>query len=430
MKKILFTILTIFPIFVQAQKLSIAQLWKEVDKNLIYQQDLLKRGIKIQELKELRNTRIPVFYIDANLQRNLIIPTTPVPAIAFDPNALEGAILPLKFATKWSSKAGIQMEWNLFDPKRKLDEKQKSFEIQKEDINKEQHIQEWKKNATLAYASVVLATQQYELALQDSASYNEILKISKARYEAGRLPSSQYLNAQQEYEQHLIGLYDAWSVLEDADLELRKYTDLAQTQSLNSNIEEICSFVKNLQQENYTIKSLELDQQINKLQMQGVKKQLLPTLSTNAYLGKQYFSNEFRLDRGHSWYGNSYINLVLRIPLSAYFTAQPTLKKEILNSGVLELQLHQEQQIDQINAQQQIVKIKTAQQKLFRFHNIEQLAAQEKKEQESRYREGRSMLSDYNQSILSYHKAKQNVWQAEFDLIKLLLDKIGVNQSN
>lgn len=425
MKKILFTILTIFPILVQAQTLSIEQLWKDVDKNLIYQQDLLKRGIKIQELKELKNSRIPVFYIDANLQRNLIIPTTPVPAIAFDPNALEGAILPLKFATKWSSKAGIQMEWNLFDPKRQLNEKQKSLEIQKEDINKEQHIQDWKKNATLAYASVVLATQQYELALQDSASYYEILKISKARYESGRLPSSQYLNAQQEYEQHLIGLYDAWSVLEEADLELRKYTDLNQTQSLTSSIAEIHSFIKDLHQENYAIKALELDQQINKLLMQGVKKQLLPTLSANAYLGKQYFSNEFHLDRGDSWYGNSYINLALRIPLSAYFTAQPTLKKEALNSSILELQLQQEQQIDRINMQQQIVKIKTLQQKLFRFQNIEQLASQEKKEQESRYREGRSMLSDYNQSIISYHKTKQNVWQTEYDLIKLLFDQIG-----
>lgn len=424
MKKILFTILAIFPILVQAQTLSIAQLWDGIDKNLIYQQDLLKRGIKIQELIELRNNRIPVFYIDANLQRNLIIPTTPVPAIAFDPNALDGAILPLKFATKWSSKAGIQMEWNLFDPKRQLSEKQKSLEIQKEDINKEQHMQDWKKNATLAYASVVLATQQYELALQDSTSYDEILKISKARYKAGRLPSSQYLGAQQEYEQNLIALYEAWSVLEDADLELRRYTDLNQTLSLTSSIAEIHSFIKDLHQENYTIKSLELDQQINKLQLQGIKKQLLPTLSTNAYLGKQYFSNEFRLDRSDSWYGNSYINLALRIPLSAYFTAQPALKKEVLNSSVLELQLRQEQQIDRINKQQQMVKIKTAQQKLFRFQNIEQLASQEKKEQESRYREGRSMLSDYNQSILSYHKAKQNVWQAEYDLIKLLLDKV------
>ncbi|UZJ62997.1 TolC family protein [Sphingobacterium sp. KU25419] len=314
MKKILIIILAIFPIFVQAQTLSIEQLWNNVDQSLTHQQDLLRKEIKEQELKEIKSSRIPVFYMDANLQRNLIIPTTPVPAIAFDPNALDGAIIPLKFATKWSSKAGIQMEWSLFDPKRQLNEKQQSLEIQKAEIISDQHKQDWKHDATLAYASVVLATQQYEMALKDSASYEDILEISKTRYEAGRLPSNQYLSAQQEYERKRITLYEAWSVLIDADLELRKYTNLENTQTLSSNIGAIKGFVEHLKKENFAIKSIALDQQINLLQRRSIKKQLLPTLTANAYLGKQYFSNEFRLDKNNAWYGNSYVNIALRIP--------------------------------------------------------------------------------------------------------------------
>lgn len=407
--------------------MSIEQLWSKIDQNLTYQQDILRKGIKEQELGELKIGRIPVFYVDANLQRNLIIPTTPVPAIAFDPNALDGAILPLKFATKWSSKAGIQMEWNLFDPKRQLNEKQQSLEIRKTEIIRDQHLQDWKRDATLAYASVVLATQQYELALKDSATYNDILQISKVRFEAGRLASNQYLIAQQEYERKCILLYEATSVLIEADLELSKYTNLENTQSLSSSIVDIKTFIQHLKNENYSIKSIEVDQQINHLQRKGIKKQLLPTLTANAYLGKQYFSNEFRLYKDDAWYGNSYINIALRIPLSAYFTAQPTLKKEALNAHVLELQLQQEQQMDHINIQQQNTKIKTAQQKLVRFHSIEQLADQAMKQQEAAYRGGRLMLSDYHESILAYHKAKQNIWQAEYDLIKLLLDNPATN---
>jgi len=429
MKKIVIIILAIFPIFVQAQALSIEQLWNNVDQSLTHQQDLLRKEIKEQELKEIKSNRIPVFYIDANLQRNLIIPTTPVPAIAFDPNALDGAIIPLKFATKWSSKAGIQMEWSLFDPKRQLNEKQQSLEIQKAEIIRDQHKQDWKHDATLAYASVVLATQQYEMALKDSASYADILQISKARYEAGRLPSNQYLSAQQEYERKRITLYEAWSVLIDADLELRKYTNLENTQTLSSNIEAIKGFVEHLKKENFAIKSIALDQQINLLQRRSIKKQLLPTLTANAYLGKQYFSNEFRLDKNNAWYGNSYVNIALRIPLSAYFTAQPTLKKEILNAHVLELQLQEEQHIDQIKTQQQNTKIKTAQLKIDRLHHIEKLAAQAVKEQDSAYRGGRLILTEYHESVLSYQKAKKDIWQAEYDLIKLLLDDSDNNPS-
>ncbi|MNX89917.1 Outer membrane efflux protein [compost metagenome] len=363
------------------------------------------------------------------MQRNLIIPTTPVPAIAFDPNALDGAIIPLKFATKWSSKAGIQMEWSLFDPKRQLNEKQQSLEIQKAEIIRDQHKQDWKHDATLAYTSVVLATQQYEMALKDSASYEDILQISKARYEAGRLPSNQYLSAQQEYERKRITLYEAWSVLIDADLELRKYTNLENTQTLSSNIGAIKGFVEHLKKENFSIKSIALDQQINLLQRRSIKKQLLPTLTANAYLGKQYFSNEFRLDKNNAWYGNSYVNIALRIPLSAYFTAQPTLKKEILNAHVLELQLQEEQHIDQIKTQQQNAKIKTAQLKIDRLHHIEKLAAQAVKEQDSAYRGGRLILTEYHESVLSYQKAKKDIWQAEYDLIKLLLDDSDNNPS-
>jgi outer membrane protein len=363
------------------------------------------------------------------LQRNLIIPTTPVPAIAFDPNALDGAIIPLKFATKWSSKAGIQMEWSLFDPKRQLNEKQQSLEIQKAEIIRDQHKQDWKHDATLAYASVVLATQQYEMALKDSASYADILQISKARYEEGRLPSNQYLSAQQEYERKRITLYEAWSVLIDADLELRKYTNLENTQTLSSNIEAIKGFVEHLKKENFAIKSIALDQQINLLQRRSIKKQLLPTLTANAYLGKQYFSNEFRLDKNNAWYGNSYVNIALRIPLSAYFTAQPTLKKEILNAHVLELQLQEEQHIDQIKTQQQNTKIKTARLKIDRLHHIEKLVAQAVKEQDSAYRGGRLILTEYHESVLSYQKAKKDIWQAEYDLIKLLLDDSDNNPS-
>src|SRR5690606_7761934 len=66
-------------------------------------------------------------YGDANLQRNLIIPTTPVPTIAFDLDAAEGVIIPLKFTTKWSAKVGLQAEWRIFDPKQRLDEKEREL---------------------------------------------------------------------------------------------------------------------------------------------------------------------------------------------------------------------------------------------------------------------------------------------------------------
>lgn len=422
MKKSILYILLAFPFAAQGQTLSIQQLWENADQNLKYQQNQLQSQIVQQELLEIKTNRIPVFYIDANIQRNLITPTTPVPAIAFDPNAQEGAIIPLKFATKWSSKAGVQVEWNIFDPKRHIEEKQKELEIQKSELEQKLTLQNWKKDATLIYASIVFATEQYNQAQEDSKIYEEIVLINKERFEAGREPSANYIAAQQELERHKIQVYDAWAVLQEADLELRRYTNLDSIQHISSNFEDIRNSLQNFDSANYDIASLEVDKSISHLQLSSVKRQLLPTLSFNGYLGQQYFSNELKLARKEEWFGNSFVNLALRIPLSGYFTSQPTIRKIALNAELIGKQIKDIASNENIDDTQKNLKIKVAETKIESFRKIERLALQSKNEQHAAYTAGRILLTDYSQSIMNFKKAKQDLWQAQYDLLKLLID--------
>lgn len=60
--------------------------------------------------------RYPTVSGDLNLQRNSIIPVTPVPAKAFDPAAPVDEIRPLQFATKWSGNTGLNASYDLFNP--------------------------------------------------------------------------------------------------------------------------------------------------------------------------------------------------------------------------------------------------------------------------------------------------------------------------
>lgn len=422
MKKLILYILSVLPTLGYSQSLSIQQLWDNADQNLTYQQNLIKTQITQQELLELKTNRIPVFYIDANLQRNLIIPTTPVPAIAFDPNAREGAIIPLKFATKWSSKAGVQVEWSIFDPKRSVEEKQKELEIQKAQLDQQLTLQNWRKDATLAYASIVFATEQYRLTQEDTKLYEDIVSIIKERYEAGRASSSQYIAAQQELERHQIQLHEAWSILQEADLELRKYINLDTIQHLSSNFEKIIQNLQNWDKTNYDIKTLEVDKSISELQLASVKKQLLPTMTFNGYLGEQYFSNELKLARKEEWFGNSFVNLALRIPLSGYFTTQPTVRKISLNAALLDKQIQELNRNEQIEDSQQRLKIAAAEKKLEAYKRIEALALQDKDEQQEAFKAGRILLTEYSQALMNYKKAKQDIWQAQYDLLTLLVD--------
>ncbi|WP_164126478.1 TolC family protein [Sphingobacterium luzhongxinii] len=422
MTRLLHLYLLLAPFLTFGQSLTIQDLWNQSDKDLVVQQRNLQKKVKQEELNELKTNRIPVFYIDANLQRNLIIPTTPVPAIAFDPSAKDGAVVPLKFATKWSSKAGVQLEWVIFDPKQNLEYQQKDLAIQKANLNIEAYKQEWKEKATLAYAAVVLATKQYIVAQQDSIQYDNILKISKIRYEEGRETDINYRGAQQEFERKRIQLGEAWAVLLDADLELRKYIDLDSIPYLSSSIADMIALLEAYQSQNYNLSTLQVDLKDYTLQQKAIKRQLYPALKINAYFGEQYFSNEFRLDRGSEWYGNSYVNLTMRIPLSSFFTAKPTLNKILWQANATGLNIQQEQKVDHIRLQQKQAKINAAKQKLDRLNIIVDLTQSSKQSQQALYNEGRALLSDLNQSIIQVHQAQRAVWQQSFELIKLMME--------
>lgn len=406
-----------------AQTLSIQQLHEQVLQNQHIQQQVLQAQIAEANYKETLVKRFPVFYADANVQRNLIIPSTPVPAIAFDPTAPSGAILPLKFATKWSAKAGLQLEWQLFDPKRKYEETEQSLQVEKANLKKLESIQNWLHDATLAYASVVLATKQYEMARQDSVNYATILETVRTRFEEGREPHSSYLQAQQEMERKRMQLHEAWAVLLDADYELGLYVDLSSTKQLTSDITNIVSFIEPQQDEQYAYSLALIDERISQNQLKTLRSQLLPSLSMNAYLGEQYFGNQFKITQRDQWYGNSFVNLALRIPLSAYFVAPISLKKATLSLDQQRLRTAEIQKEDATKDKQKAAKVYAARQKVASMKQIEQLAQALSKEKEAEFKEGRVLLSDYHQSLAAVFRANQDLWQAEYDLIRAIIGK-------
>ncbi len=405
-----------------AQELSIQELWNEVDKTYSIQEKRLNREVQEEQLRIRKSERIPVIYGDVNLQRNLIIPTTPVPAIAFDPKADEGAILPLKFSTKWNSKAGIQLEWDLFNPTKRSQRKEDQINLEKAKVSELQSKQEWKINATLAYASIVLATEQYKAALADSILYAEINNINKDRYEAGRLSSSEYIVSQQELLRKRINIHESWSILEEANLELGRYYPLERISVLKNNIEEIVSLTDSIGEENFDQQLISLDEQLAQIQLEGIKRQALPSLSFNAYYGGQYFSNSFNIVNKNYWYGYSYANLGLKIPISAYFTNSASIRQAALNEKIFRNQLEETKESDAFDLKQKSSKIISQNKRIKSLEEIKDLAAQNKAEKLESYEAGRILLTEFNKANSEYLKSCQDLWQAKYDLLKITIE--------
>ena len=405
-----------------AQELSIQDLWNEVDKTYSIQEKRLNREVQEEQLRIRKSERIPVIYGDVNLQRNLIIPTTPVPAIAFDPKADEGAILPLKFSTKWNSKAGIQLEWDLFNPTKRSQRKEDQINLEKAKVSELQSKQEWKINATLAYASIVLATEQYKAALADSILYSEINNINKDRYEAGRLSSSEYIVSQQELLRKRINIHESWSILEEANLELGRYYPLERISVLKNNIEEIVSLTDSIGEENFDQQLITLDEELARVQLEGIKRQVLPILSFNAYYGGQFFSNSFNIVNKNYWYGYSYANLGLKIPISAYFTNSASIRQAALNEKIFRNQLAETKDSDEIDLKQKSSKIISQNKRIKSLEEIKDLAAQNKAEKLESYDAGRILLTEFNKANSDYLKSCQDLWQAKYDLLKITIE--------
>lgn len=420
-KYLLLYIIFILPFLGAAQSLSIEELWQKAEWSRTSAEQETKIAIQQREIDIIKANRLPIFYADANLQRNLIIPTTPVPAIAFDPNAQDGAIIPLQFATKWSSKTGVQLEWNFFDPNRKNDITQQEINLKKSEIEKNETLVGWKINATLAYASIVLSTKQLEMARQDSIAYAAILQISKDRYDAGRISSAEYILAQQEMERKRIHIYEAWTVLQEASLELQKYLN-EEISTVNSSINDILTHLAKHHVESFEIQKLLLDNQLSELNITQLKNQRLPSLSLNGYYGYQFFDNRLDITNKDQWYGNSYANIALRIPISDYIWKNSALKKATLESKLSAIQLENKRLEDNIEAKQNERKILSTQQKINRLKEIEKLALQNKTEQFKIYKAGRMLLSDFNEVIIAHNKAQQDIWQSEYDLIGIILE--------
>lgn len=421
MKYIICYILLILPWLGYSQSLRVEELAQYRDKSLRMQEKQTELAIKKAEKQQLNSNRIPLIFGDANLQRNLIIPTTPVPAIAFDPQADEGAILPLKFATRWNSKAGVQLSWDLFNPTQQADQASKDIELEKANLQIQKEEQDWLKEAIKAYAASVLASEQLRLAIADSSNYQQILEISKQRAEAGREKQADYISAQQEMTRKLIQWQEAWAVLQEADIQFRGLLAQEDLQFLSSNIADIQSYVECLQEQDYTVQLLELDRNSAVLDLKNLRKQLLPTLTFNAYFGAQFFSNSFNIIESDRWYGNSFANIGLKLPISAYISNRPAYQKSNLQEKLSRIKIQQQQNDWQ---QQQVIKEKkvfAAKQKIVRLQHILDLAQQLLDQQKAAYTEGRLLLSEYNKANGELIKAKQDLWQAQFDLISLSL---------
>jgi len=410
--------------------LAVLTSWSEVFSQDLSIQDALQLSrsaqvdqAQIQEqlqavnLLSARRSRLPLIYADGNINRNLIIPVTPVPSIAFDPNALPGEVTALKFATNWTAKAGVTLSLDVFNPATQSSILESQLQVEKAQINKHLAEQDKEKKIIDIYAQARLAQQQLDNAILQLDNYSSTFSILQARYEAGRLSQIE-LNTSQQKLLDLQALVDeAHYVYRQKLLNFTPYLDITAFDNLSTTIDELSginnSFLSKSQ-------SQALDVQISELKYNRLRQEILPKITLNAYIGGQFFDNDFHIFDNNYWYGNSYVNLTFRLPISESFELKTKkniyLKQLALAQSQYEESLTQER-IDQLNKK---ANIELIDKKIAHLNKIIQLAEDNVSLVKTQVEEGRTLTSELNTQIDNLLRRQQDLWQLQYNKIQEL----------
>ncbi len=393
----------------------------------------LDAKIAEEEIHQTRQKRLPLLNTDVHVQRNLIIPTTPVPAKAFNPNAPEGEIMPLQFATRYGGQAGMELNYNLVDAAHKSEVRQARLRADIAKTDRELAETDAVYNASRIYAAALIAHEQLQLARADVTAKTAIHNMLAEQAEAGRITLNEFNNGKAGLNNALSRQKEAANILDKANADLLYELGIdpfPETRiRFEDDIDQLFSRFSVPEMHSSQSMSLQkLDQQNQLLQeeMVGIRVKNYPRVYLGGYLGSNFFSNAFDIYKTERWHGNSYVKLGVQVPLTGWFSFES--QKKVLNyrleaNKLLEKnQLHQTA-LDYYKARKDAAfyedKYKDKKANFHLQQSNYRLARQQ-------FDEGRLLIGDLHETDFRMQQAKNEYLNAAYEYVLAMLEAENV----
>lgn len=278
------------------------------------------------QVEEARLLHIPTIYASGDVRRNLIIPSTPVPAFILNPDASPDETVYMKFNTKWNASAGLNLSYDLFNPEKtgRVSEQKQQLKIQEYDVQLSET--DLRANVAMAYAECVIAQEQLSSLAADTAYYARSLRQAEDLYAKEKIALTEKNNAQAALNESLIRYLQAEKIWSDTKSNLlyvmgeEVSPENIRTLRLSESINELYENMERTFSAGTSINLHEMRQNevitlaADRVRFAGLK--YAPTVTLNGYYGTNYYNNEFRLFHSDLWRGNSYIGLSLKVPIT------------------------------------------------------------------------------------------------------------------
>lgn len=386
---------------------------KETDV-LIAQENLALEKIK----------KYPTVFGDANLQRNLIIPVTPVPAKAFNPNAPDNEIMPLQFTTKWTGNAGINASYDVFNPNSRNETKIKNIQIEIAKTDNEIIKNDAMFSVGNAYITAIIAQEQLHLNVAETVSKTKTLKMFQEQYNEGRITLIQFNESIADLNASKAREAEAKSISEKANaqllFELGYNPEIPLKIIFEENIETIFaekSFSDTEKTQSLSLKKIEQQKDILSFQLDKERFRNLPTFTLGGYLGTSYFNNNFDIFKEQNYHGNSYIKAGLKIPLTDWVSTKRN--KAIINHQFQsnELAYQAQKNKNSLSYIQAKKDVEAAYEKYVHLKENFELSQKNNDLIKQQYSEGRILISELYKTDYAVQKAKNDYLNAAYDYI-------------
>ncbi len=286
----------------------------------------LNYNISQEKLSESRLKRAPQIYGKYDLQRNLVIPTTLVPIGRFIPGSTSDDLTPIKFGTNWYSGIGLYGSVRIFDPSVSGDIKEKKSLLAISDIDRQKEKIDILTETGKAYISCILACEQLKYAAEDTVNGRMQFAEISSKYEKGLLKLTDLNQAKLDLNTSISRCSESEKVYNESLKTLLFWMGFSQenspqfvlTDTLGLLLDKLGKTGDNNTnfEASLTSRRNQLQDQLNRVLLKNTKSGFLPVVSLNGFYSGDYYNNQLHISDGRFWFGNSSVNLSVKIPLT------------------------------------------------------------------------------------------------------------------
>ena len=266
---------------------------------------------------------LPQITGNVDVNKSLIVPSQPFPAIFFDPEATEGEFIPVQFSPEYSGNLGVTVNQMIFNGSYFVGLQAARTYRQLAEFDKIKTEFDVIENVKKAYYSVLVSQEREELVQANLSRMDTLLKETRVMYETGFSEKIDVSRIQVQYNNLKTELDRARSSTQiSLDLlKLQMGMEVNQPLALAESIAdlEMVFDVEPLAGES-GMRRVELDQlqtnlDLAQLDLKNNKAQYLPRIDANLNYTRMGFGSGLKEIFNSEWYPGSVLGVSLEIPI-------------------------------------------------------------------------------------------------------------------